>query len=223
MAIEDNLSYLFSQNSLELVHELRKFRNYAPSSTLSNFTLTIFSSFLQHQVSSECKVMWPFKPLKVISEPEHGEVYCKPPIDNISSHLDDWIKIAHPLREKNLDLKFAINYCEVYKDADQQIENFFQNISKNAKITNFRPKDSTKLIPCSSFEHQPVIFTSIITQFRLYCSRDILVAVTQFSHLLGVLCGGLLTSYMLKFIEPRRTMLIGMVMVSSTYYLQFLI
>lgn len=131
----------------------------------------------------------------------------------MSNHLDDWIKIAHPLKEDRTDNEFAIDFCEIYEDADQHVKDFFYNASDVSELIHNPLKNFSKLIPCKSFEHRPAKFISIITQFSLYCSRDILVAVTQFSHLFGVLCGGLLTTYMLKYIEPRRTMLIGMVTV----------
>lgn len=42
--------------------------------------------------------------------PQHGEIYCKPPMDNMSQHVDDWIKIAHPLKEDRTDHEFAIDF-----------------------------------------------------------------------------------------------------------------
>lgn len=46
-------------------------------------------------------------------------------------------------------------------------------------------------IPCEEFEHAAG-FNSLVTQFDLVCSKTILIAVTQFFHLFGVLTGGIL-------------------------------
>lgn len=139
----------------------------------------------------------------------HGEIYCKPPVDNMS-HIQDWIKIAHPLKEERRDHEFAIDFCNIYDDAAQHIRNFFNGTDgDNIDLFHIPPTNTSRLVPCESFEHRPH-YNSIITQFDLYCSRDILVAVTQFFHLFGVLCGGIVTAYMMKAIEPRQVMLIGM-------------
>lgn len=130
----------------------------------------------------------------------------------MSDHVNNWIKIAHPLKEDRTDHEFAIDFCNVYEDAQQHIKNFFNTTRDDIDLFHMPTNNTSRLVPCESFEHQPS-YTSIITQFDLYCSRDILVAVTQFFHLFGVLCGGIVTTYMLKCIEPRRIMLIGMITV----------
>lgn len=50
--------------------------------------------------------------------------------------------------------------------------------------------------PCKVFEHQSP-FHSLVTQFDLVCSRTILIAVSQFLHLCGVLTGGILATKLL--------------------------
>ncbi|XP_058836091.1 solute carrier family 22 member 13 [Topomyia yanbarensis] len=72
-----------------------------------------------------------------------------------------------------------------------------------------QPSNSSRIIPCETFEHHSK-YNSIITQFDLVCSRDILVAATQFFHLFGVLLGGIITTKLLESISPRNTMLLGM-------------
>lgn len=127
------------------------------------------------------------------------------------THIQDWIKIAHPLNADRRDQEFPIDYCNVYEDAQEHIRNFLNGTDDDSiDLFHIPPTNSSKLVPCESFEERPH-YTSIITQFDLYCSRDILVAVTQFFHLFGVLCGGIVTNYMMKVIEPRQTMLIGMI------------
>jgi hypothetical protein len=99
------------------------------------------------------------------------------------SHVQEWIKIAHPLTDEKSDHEFAIDFCNIYEDAHSHILQFF-NGSDIDEIDLFHipPTNSSKLVPCESFEHREN-YNSIITQFDLYCSRDILVAVTQFCHL----------------------------------------
>lgn len=52
-------------------------------------------------------------------------------------------------------------------------------------------------IACSHIRHESV-FDSLVTSFDLVCSRTILIAVTQFLHLCGVLSGGILATNLLK-------------------------
>lgn len=128
-------------------------------------------------------------------------------MSNMSDH--DWIKIAHPLKADQADHEFAIDFCNVYEDVEQHIKSFFNNTAEKIDLFHIPPTNSSRLVPCESFQENP-IYTSIITQFDLYCSREILVSVTQFFHLFGVLSGGIVTTFMMKYIEPRKCMLIGM-------------
>lgn len=50
---------------------------------------------------------------------------------------------------------------------------------------------------CPSFLHD-TDFISLVTQFDLVCSKTILVGVTQFFHLFGVLTGGILATKLLE-------------------------
>lgn len=141
--------------------------------------------------------------------PEHGEIFCKP-----TDQTKKWEKIAYKAKADSLDQEVSIDFCNLYEDARSRAERYLNDshsINKIGDIDLFEPpeKDSI-LVPCRTFE-QRKIYNSIITQFDLYCSRDILVAVTQFFHLFGVLCGGIIATNLLKFIEPRRVMLIGMI------------
>lgn len=141
--------------------------------------------------------------------PEHGEVFCKPP-----EQTKKWIKIAYSSKRDELDQEVTIDFCNLYEDAKNKVIKFLNdshslNTIEEIDIFETPEKDSI-LVPCKTFENKK-IYNSIITQFDLYCSRDILVAVTQFFHLFGVLCGGIIATNMLKFIEPRRVMLIGMI------------
>jgi hypothetical protein len=109
------------------------------------------------------------------------------------------------LKAERIDHEFAIDFCNVYEDAHQHIHNFYNSSDKETDSIDVfhipNPNSTSRLIPCESFE-EAERYTSIITQFDLYCSRDILVAVTQFFHLFGVLCGGIVATNMMKVIEP---------------------
>lgn len=141
--------------------------------------------------------------------PEHGEIFCKP-----TEASKKWVKIAYTAKADALDQEVSIDFCNLFEDAKsraQQYLNDSHSINKIDDIDLFEiPEKDSILVPCKTFE-QRKIYNSIITQYDLYCSRDILVAVTQFFHLFGVLCGGIIATNLLKFIEPRRVMLIGMI------------
>lgn len=138
--------------------------------------------------------------------PRHGEFFCRPPEaaliwtndskweDSVKRNKTDWIKIMHPLKEKD-DKEFNIDYCNVYDDAEKHAENYFHN--KSHLHPWEMPKRNSSIIPCASFLHHSDR-TSIITDYDLVCSRDILVASSQFFHLFGVLTGGLLAVNLLK-------------------------
>ena len=76
----------------------------------------------------------------------------------------------------------------------------------NINITKF---SSYSIIPCESFEYHPE-YHSVITTFDLVCTKNILVSLTQFFHLFGVLWGGIIATRLLESISPKNVMLAGM-------------
>lgn len=80
--------------------------------------------------------------------------------------------IVHSIRE--------IDVCHAY-----------QNETNESSAAGIRAAE-----PCNAFEHHSV-FYSLVTQFDLVCSRTILIAVTQFFHLCGVLTGGIFATKLL--------------------------
>lgn len=88
---------------------------------------------------------------------------------SMMTNLDDTTDIVHPIPE--------IDVCHVYR-----------NESTTAGIQAAEP--------CTDFTHHSV-FYSLVTQFDLVCSRTILIAVTQFFHLCGVLTGGIFATKLL--------------------------
>ncbi|KAM7362398.1 organic cation transporter protein isoform 2-T2 [Cochliomyia hominivorax] len=143
--------------------------------------------------------------------PRHGEFFCKPPPQIGAKNQTAWIKVSHPQKEEIEDQEFSIDFCNVYKDAQEHAHLYYnyERQEDEPKVWE-EPENPKNVIPCTEFEHQAE-FHSVITQYDLVCSRDILVSVTQFFHLFGVLTGGILANHLLKNFSPRNVMLFGMV------------
>ncbi|XP_031635395.1 organic cation transporter-like protein [Contarinia nasturtii] len=84
----------------------------------------------------------------------------------------------------------------------------FCRVDVNQTVTI--PPQSSHTDQCEKFTHHS-IFNSLVTQFDLVCSRRNLIAITQFFHLLGVLCGGILANELLVFVSPKNVFLIGII------------
>lgn len=115
---------------------------------------------------------------------KYGEYNCQPTTESeLTMNRSKWIEIAHPTMANDPS---KYDFCHVYENRTES------NCCENRKID-----------ACDRFQHFSQ-FESLVTQFDLVCSRTILIAVTQFFHLCGVLCGGifatkLLNSYGLHF------------------------
>ncbi|XP_055849421.1 solute carrier family 22 member 4 isoform X2 [Episyrphus balteatus] len=144
--------------------------------------------------------------------PRHGEFYCKPPDTLSPRNHTKWIKVSHPALEEVEDHEFNIDFCNVYQDALEHAHQYYhyQHQDMEPRLWDEPSTKNATVIPCKAFEHKSD-YPSLITQFDLVCSRDILVAVTQFFHLFGVLTGGILATHLLKYFSPRNVMLFGMI------------
>ncbi|XP_037817537.1 organic cation transporter-like protein isoform X2 [Lucilia sericata] len=143
--------------------------------------------------------------------PRHGEFFCKPPPQIGAKNQTAWIKVSHPQKEEAEDQEFSIDFCNVYKDAQEHAHHYYNyEREEDEPRVWLEPENNKDIIPCTQFEHQAE-FHSVITQYDLVCSRDILVSVTQFFHLFGVLTGGILANHLLRYFSPRMVMLFGMV------------
>lgn len=148
--------------------------------------------------------------------PRHGEYLCRPSANVLNANttdkwmqmLDtnktDWLKIMHPVKndiedddddDTNPDAQAPIDFCNVYSDAEVHATHYFHALSSARSYEV--PQRNANVVPCESFIHH-TDYKSIITDYDLVCSRDILVATTQSLHLLGVLMGGLLATNLLK-------------------------
>ncbi|KAH8294817.1 hypothetical protein KR018_003379 [Drosophila ironensis] len=144
--------------------------------------------------------------------PRHGEFFCKPPHTIGAQNQTAWIKVSHPQKEESEDQEFAIDFCNVYEDAQEHAHHYYNyaNSEQEPRVWEKPLNRNSNLIPCTEFQHQ-ADYHSVVTQYDLVCSRDILVSVTQFFHLFGVLTGGILANQLLKYFSPRNVMLFGMI------------
>ncbi|XP_036229375.1 organic cation transporter-like protein isoform X1 [Bactrocera oleae] len=144
--------------------------------------------------------------------PRHGEFFCKPP-NTVGAQNDTlWIKVSHPQKEEVDDQEFSIDFCNIYQDAQEHAHHYYryERPELEPRVWEEPTSRNINIIPCQQFEHRAE-YHSVVTQYDLVCSRDILVSVTQFFHLFGVLTGGILANHLLKYFSPRNVMLFGMV------------
>jgi len=139
--------------------------------------------------------------------PKNGEFYCEPPKELANKDHSEWITFSHPEVDYEVGREFNVDFCSIFKDAHHHVKDVLNE--PNGLVWN-KINRSQVVVPCESFQHNS-IYDSIITQFDLVCTREILVAVTQFFHLFGVLLGGCIATKLLEFISPRRLMVIGMI------------
>lgn len=109
---------------------------------------------------------------------KNGEYRCKQTpltMRYAMTNLDGSTAIIHPMTPNG-----EMDVCNVYKN----------------KTHEFTAKNMQDTEPCNEFEHHSA-FHSLVTQFDLVCSRTILIAVTQFFHLCGILSGGIFAHLLL--------------------------
>ncbi|KAH8307759.1 hypothetical protein KR044_012675, partial [Drosophila immigrans] len=144
--------------------------------------------------------------------PRHGEFFCKPPTELGAQNQTQWIKVSHPQKEEKEDQEFTIDFCNVYQDAQEHAHHYYnyEDSAQEPRVWEKPMHRNSNVIPCTEFQHESD-YHSVVTQYDLVCSRDILVSVTQFFHLFGVLTGGILANHLLKYFSPRSVMLFGMI------------
>lgn len=105
---------------------------------------------------------------------ENDEFYCKEEISSVPIYIEN--------SENN-----QVDLCRMYVN---RTKNFSDRQHQHQKIT-VPPVESwntnTNTNMCNFTHHS--VFNSLVTQFDLVCSREILIALTQFFHLWGVLNG----------------------------------
>lgn len=131
--------------------------------------------------------------------PQKGDYYCKPgeflDNNNINSTVaDNYMSYNLQKDIQSTDKQFQVDACHTYKATLET--SFAHKNLRNYSNPFSRPKQRTTqqlnvhLVPCDNFEHNSE-YQSLVTQFDLVCSRELLVSVTQSFHALGALIGGL--------------------------------
>lgn len=164
-------------------HLFTKFGKWQLRSILSVFVYKIPAAWFMHCI------------LFTAPAPRYGEYFCQPP-QNLSDKVDLWIDMAHPPIPDTTNLQagkpFTRDLCYVFSDANYRTEvHTKDNISWT--YDNF----TEEIVQCQSHTHIDE-YESIVTEFDLVCSREILVATTQFLHLVGVSSGGTLAVILLN-------------------------
>ncbi|XP_061394449.1 solute carrier family 22 member 3-like [Musca vetustissima] len=146
--------------------------------------------------------------------PQKTDYYCKPSLNNIPleenvshPHTEEWIHKSYPAREyqQKTDREFHIDQCYIRKPSSAELSNYTNPFDEPQ-----RDQNSDTIVPCDHFEHISE-YKSLITEFDLVCSRQLLVSVTQSFHALGALIGGFLAVKSLRIVSPKRLMLYGMI------------
>lgn len=124
--------------------------------------------------------------------PKIGDYYCKFPLE--VKNANEWIKMSHTVgKHSPFDRESSIDICNVYADVSQN--EFSKNYSNNVNIfKESKSNTSGYIMPCEKFQHNSN-YQSLITQFDLVCSRQLLICVTQSFHALGTLVGGFMAKY----------------------------
>ncbi|XP_037046232.1 solute carrier family 22 member 7-like [Bradysia coprophila] len=175
-------------------HLFAKFGKWQLRSILSVFIYKIPAAWFMHCI------------LFTAPAPRYGEYFCQAP-QNLSN-IDLWIDMAHPSTPATTNLQagkpFTRDFCHVFSDANYRaVVHTKDNVSWT--YNNF----TDEVIPCESHTHIDE-YESIVTEFDLVCSREILIATTQFLHLVGVSSGGTLAIILLNYVSPKKLALGGM-------------
>lgn len=131
-------------------------------------------------------------------EPRLGEYVCQSPSYQKVVNESHVIQLNHPIPSYD-GVEYTQRWCGLFTNASDR-----KNLPETPKIT---PNDgisvdnlsvnSTDTVDCNSFERAQDV-RSIITDFDLGCKKAILVSLTQTFHLIGVLFGGVIATFMLN-------------------------
>ncbi|XP_004535657.1 solute carrier family 22 member 8 [Ceratitis capitata] len=157
--------------------------------------------------------------------PQKGDYYCRPPsaplnasgAQEITTYMPAWVRMSQPVSdERGTDRRFYVDACNIY---EEQLQRDFAashaNYSNPFEEPNVEQLANGSLVlrvnvlPCEHFKHNSE-YISLVSQFDLVCSRQLLISMTQSFHGLGAFIGNLLAQHALKHVNPRRLMLTGM-------------
>ncbi|XP_046399603.1 organic cation transporter protein-like [Ischnura elegans] len=148
--------------------------------------------------------------LGVLFKAPDAEFWCEQPKTLAHLPTEVWINISHPIKEERNGIKYY-NPCEIYDVGfDGTVGNgHYQefNVADYARNISY----STKLRPCREFrfDNNSVFQETVVTEWHLVCNRRILVNVSQFLYLVGILTGGFVATVTLPRVGPRCVLLFG--------------
>lgn len=124
--------------------------------------------------------------------PNPGEYWCKQPDILPQEYQNQWIKVAHPIVEDRKHRK-SVDYCHVYRDV---IERPLDYMDMGSNESVHLPPNAT-IVGCDHFAYNPD-YHSLIVDYNLVCSKELLLPLTQCFHIFGLLVGGIIAYFLLK-------------------------
>lgn len=104
-----------------------------------------------------------------------------------------WISMIHPVVDSDVDDDNddeynKIDFCNIYADAHKVSEMYFNSLTSITEDWIKPNRSNSVIVPCERFYHH-TDYVTLVTDYNLVCSKEILIALTQFFHLFGVLTG----------------------------------
>ncbi|XP_036322613.1 solute carrier family 22 member 3 [Rhagoletis pomonella] len=157
--------------------------------------------------------------------PRKGDYFCRPPAQmNVSgagphgrATAPAWVRMPSPVSdERGTDRRFYMDACNIYEERLQldfaanhaNYSNPFEEPNV-VQLPNGSLSLTVNVLPCDHFEHNSD-YISLVSQFDLVCSRQLLISMTQSFHGLGAFLGALLVQHALKHVSPHYLMFVGM-------------
>lgn len=107
--------------------------------------------------------------------------------------------LVHPaIRDGN---RTIYDQCRVFKNFEQRLSNkvdfgFINGSLQSVRYDSIADEENDDVESCDTFVHFSP-YHSVVTTFDTVCDKKINLAWTQFWHLFGVLCGGVVATLLL--------------------------
>ncbi|XP_069696302.1 organic cation transporter protein-like isoform X2 [Periplaneta americana] len=131
----------------------------------------------------------------LFTAPSPGEFWCARPVEYQSWDPQEWKDFIHPNSSAG-----RRDPCNIYNVGIEMLNTW---TSEHHLPTNMSVR------PCEQFEYTKGDVT-FVTQWNLVCQREVLISVSQFFYLLGIVVGGVLCTLLLQRFSPRRIILSSM-------------
>lgn len=126
-----------------------------------------------------------------------GEYSCyMPRVHNLSG---DEMQFVYPVIGRDASNQSQYDQCFMYTDYEERVMHHRQGNSNSSRVEYDDIASlygSRGVQPCEHFVHNST-FNSLVTTFDTVCDKTINLAWTQFWHLFGVLCGGVVATLLL--------------------------